>query len=290
MEINGRTEVYGIIGNPIEHTMSPAIHNHISQAMGIDSVYVPFKADGNLVNIARGLHSLGVRGINVTVPYKTDIINELCGIDPMARAIGAVNTLKYTDKGYYGYNTDIMGLDRELESCGVSLKGRDVVILGAGGAARAAAFMCMTKEPSSITIVNRTVGKAEAIRSSMEKYAKESGIGVCSGGINTVAYEDIGSMAGTGFIVFQCTNVGLSPDDNACVVNYDVFFGKVDTGIDLIYKPARTLFMKKVESAGGSAYNGLKMLIYQAVSAYEIWNGVKVPGQVVKSIEEMLSE
>ncbi|MBR4720052.1 MAG: shikimate dehydrogenase, partial [Lachnospiraceae bacterium] len=154
-DINGQTAVYGIIGNPIGHTLSPVIHNTISEKLGINSVYVPFVANDDLKSIVRGLYSLGVKGINVTVPYKTDIISELTGVDSFACGIGAVNTLKYTENGYYGYNTDILGLERELEDVGISLEGRNVVLLGAGGAARAVAFMCVSKSPASVTIVNR---------------------------------------------------------------------------------------------------------------------------------------
>ena len=284
MNINGRTAVYGIIGSPIEHTMSPAIHNHISQELGIDAVYVPFRADGNLKNITAGLHSLGVRGINVTVPYKTDIIKELRGTDPLAGAIGAVNTLKYTEEGYYGYNTDVMGLDRELESEGISLENRDTVILGAGGAARAAAFLCISKSPSSLTIVNRTLEKAESIRTDLLSYCRDMGKEMKPEDIRTVALDDIGELQDRGYIVFQCTNVGLHPDTDSCIVNDNDFFKKTEAGIDLIYKPSTTLFMKRVADAGGRACNGLKMLIYQAVCAYEIWNGISVPEKVVTDL------
>ena len=289
MNINGKTAVYGIIGKPIEHTMSPAIHNHLSQALGIDSVYVPFRTDGNLEDTVRGLYSLGVQGINVTVPYKTEIIKELGGVDTLAGAVGAVNTLKYTENGFYGYNTDVMGLERELDSEGISLQGRHVVILGAGGAARAAAFMCILKSPATLTIVHRTKAKAEEIRTSLLAYAKENNIGAGEKDIRTMEPSDINSLPESGYIAFQCTNVGLYPDVDSCIINNDSFFEKTETGIDLIYKPETTLFMKKVANAGGKAYNGLKMLVYQAVCAYEIWNGISVPRNVAEDVQRLLA-
>lgn len=290
MDINGRTSVYGIIGKPVEHTMSPKIHNTISERMGIDSVYVPFKTDGNLKDTVRGLYSLGVRGINVTVPYKTGIMEQLCGTEPVAAAIGAVNTLKYTEEGYLGYNTDILGLERELDSAGISLEGRDVVILGAGGAARAAAFMCLEKKPASIVIANRTQEKAELIGSDLKSRAASEGYGNPVTEIMTVTLDELTGLKGSGLIVFQCTNVGLSPNDGDCIITDRDFYGRISEGIDLIYKPARTMFMKYVGEAGGRAYNGLKMLIYQAVCSYEIWNDVSVPQSVVDELEIMLSE
>ncbi len=288
MKINGQTAVYGIIGNPIKHTSSPAIHNHISQAMGIDSVYVPFVADDNLEAITGGLHSLGVRGINVTVPYKSDIMKYLCGIDDMAVRIGAVNTLKYEKEGYYGYNTDILGLKRELDEEGISLEGRDTVLLGAGGAARAVAFLCVSGKPRSITIINRTKDKALNIRNDIAAYADSEGMSGLSSNINVLTQDEALSVPGNDLIVFQCTSVGLAPKDDECVMNDEAFYKKVAVGVDLIYKPARTRFMKYVEDAGGKAYNGLKMLIYQAVSAYEIWNDVRVPEDVIRDIEREL--
>lgn len=288
MNINGRTAVYGIIGNPVEHTMSPAIHNHISQALGIDSVYVPFRADGNLENIVKGLYSLGVRGINVTVPYKTDIMRELIGVDDVAGAVGAVNTLKYTEKGFYGYNTDVMGLERELESEGISLSGRHVVILGAGGAARAAAFMCISKSPATLTIVNRTRAKAEDIRASLLAYARDNNAGITEDAVSTMEPSNITGLPGSGYIAFQCTKVGLYPDVDSCIINDEGFFEKTETGIDLIYKPETTLFMKRVMDSGGKAYNGLKMLVYQAVCSYEIWNGISVPENVAEDVYKIL--
>ena len=289
MNINGQTAVYGIIGNPIGHTLSPKIHNMISDAMGINAVYVPFVANDDLKSIAAGLFSLGVRGINVTVPYKTDICKELCGIDPLAAAIGAVNTLHYTENGYYGYNTDILGLGRELEDEKVSLTGRHVILLGAGGAARAVAFLCASKNPASITIVNRTISKGLAIQTDVMNYANMNGMNALAANINVVALKDINQLEYSDYIVFQCTNVGLAPNDDACIVHDREFYKKVSVGVDLIYKPSETLFMKYVKSAGGEAYNGLKMLIYQAVSAYEIWNGVSVPETVIYDIERELS-
>ncbi len=288
IEVNGRTKILGIIGNPIEHTQSPAIHNMISEEMGINAVYVPFAANDDLDAMINGLYALGVKGLNVTVPYKTDVMGRLCGLDDMASRIGAVNTLKYTDGGYYGYNTDILGLKRELEDEGISLKGRDTVILGAGGAARAVAFLCVSGEPESITIVNRTPDKAMDICRDLVSYARENGPEGLSSNIEVIALDKTGNIKGDDLIVFQCTNVGLSPRDNECVLNDKAFYDNVSVGVDLIYKPSETVFMKNVRAAGGKAYNGLKMLIYQAVSAYEIWNDVTVPAGLVSRIEGKL--
>lgn len=288
IEVNGRTKVLGIIGNPIEHTQSPAIHNMISEELGINAVYVPFAANDDVDAMIKGLYALGVRGVNVTVPYKTDVISRLSGLEDRALRIGAVNTLKYTEDGFYGYNTDILGLERELTDEGISLKGRDTVILGAGGAARAVAFLCASGEPSSITLVNRTPAKADGIRKDLISYVREKGMEGLSSNIEVIPLDAAGDIKGNDLIVFQCTNVGLSPRDGECVLSDKAFYDKVSVGVDLIYKPAETVFMKNVRAAGGRAFNGLKMLIYQAVSAYEIWNDVKVPADLIEKIERKL--
>ncbi|MCR4808088.1 MAG: shikimate dehydrogenase [Lachnospiraceae bacterium] len=287
-EINGQTALYGIIGNPIGHTMSPIIHNTISSQMGINAVYVPFRANDDLDSMVKGLYSLGVRGLNVTVPYKTDVISRLAGIDDTAAAIGAVNTLKYTEKGYHGYNTDILGLKRELLEEGISLKGRDTVILGAGGAARAVAFLCAQGQPDSITFINRTPDKAQIIKKDLVSYAGRKGMQDPGKSIRVIPLSEAAGIEGRDLIVFQCTNVGLSPHDDECVLTDEAFYSKVSAGIDLIYKPAVTRFMKYVEDAGGRACNGLKMLLYQAVCAYEIWNDLTVPDEVIRKVAEVL--
>lgn len=285
--IDGKTSVYGIIGNPIGHTLSPLIHNAISEMMDINAVYVPFAANDDLESMVNGLYSLGVKGINVTVPYKTDIIDKLCGLDAMAQSIGAVNTLKYTAGGYYGYNTDILGLKRELEDEDIELKDRDIVILGAGGAARAVAFLCASASAASITVVNRTPVKAQTIADDVARYAGQNGRTPV---INAAEFKDIQMLPDKGCIAFQCTNVGLAPRDDECVIDDDAFYKRVSAGIDLIYRPAETLFMKHVRNAGGKACNGLKMLLYQAVCAYEIWNDIKIPGEAVNKVQKLLED
>ena len=126
-------EIYGLIGNPVEHSFSPVIHNTISGEMNAGSQYRLYKIEDSPGENLKRLYDEGLAGLNVTVPYKSRIMEYLCGIDPLAKAIGAVNTLKRTESGYYGYNTDIEGLRREIKEEGISLKGRDCIVLGAGG-------------------------------------------------------------------------------------------------------------------------------------------------------------
>lgn len=141
IDINGTTRVCGLIGNPVGHSISPVIHNSLARLMDMNMVYTTFKVEkGDVVTAVNGAYALNILGLNVTVPHKQAVMESLVDIDPLAKAIGAVNTLVRTDKGYKGYNTDILGLERELIDEGVVLVGSRCVILGAGGAARAIAF------------------------------------------------------------------------------------------------------------------------------------------------------
>ena len=164
MMIDGKTRTLGLLGDPVEHTMSPLIHNTLSEKLGLNNVYVPFhtKAE-NLEAAVKGAYALNILGLNVTVPHKNEVMQYLSELDEGGQAIGAVNTLVRTENGYKGYNTDMMGLLREVRSYGVELDGQDVIILGAGGAAKAVAYMCVSNGAGHVYILNRTVAKAQAL-------------------------------------------------------------------------------------------------------------------------------
>lgn len=164
MDIKGTTRVCGLIGNPVGHSVSPAIHNNLAQLTGKDMVYTTFKVEkGDVASAVRGAYSLNILGLNVTVPHKSEVIDSLVDIDPLAKAIGAVNTLVRVDGGFKGYNTDILGLARELEDEEIELADSKVIILGAGGAARAITFLCSSKGAKKIYLLNRSVDKAQDI-------------------------------------------------------------------------------------------------------------------------------
>ena len=281
--INGNTRVLGIIGNPVRHTKSPAIHNYISEKLSKNMVYVPFEVTKDVVAAVKGAYELGILGMNVTVPYKGDVIEALCDIDDMAKRIGAVNTLVYTDKGYKGYNTDMLGLERAVVSEGINMEGMSAVLLGAGGAARAVAFMCARNSVKDLYILNRTVSKAQDIISDVKKYAEETGIQI---NLKAMAIDEYTSITEKDLLVFQCTKIGLAEEDGAVIEDIN-FYKKIKYGVDLIYRD-NTKFQMLVKEAGGESYTGLKMLLYQGVIAYELWNALSVPEDVVNGAMEVL--
>ena len=281
MEINGKTKVMGLIGNPVEHTLSPVIHNTIAKHMGENMAYLPFPVKEDVGAAVKGAYALGIQGMNVTVPYKSDVMEHLVSMDEQAAIIGAVNTLVRTGMGFKGYNTDLPGLYRAIKSEGIHVEGARVMILGAGGAARAAAFMCAFYHAKEVYILNRTVEKAVCV---VEEVKEKTGF--CD--IAALALSDYEKIPGDGFLVLQATKVGLYPKVEESPVCDSAFFGKAAVVYDLIYTPAETKFMRLAKEHGVMAYNGLKMLLYQGVAAYEMWTETTVPDEIVQKVHEAL--
>ena len=280
MDINGTTRVCGLIGNPVAHSISPVIHNRLAGLRGDNLVYATFKVEaGNVAAAVKGAYALDILGLNVTVPHKQAVIDELVDIDELAAAIGAVNTLVRTEGGFKGYNTDILGLDRELSDVGISLEDKCVVIIGAGGAARAIAFLCAGKKASELYIMNRTLEKAQNIADAVNEYAKKD-IAKAAG------ISECGSFDKKDYIVIQTTSVGLHPHVDETAVTADEFYENAAAGVDIIYNPYETMFMKLMKKHGKQAYNGLKMLLYQGVAAYELWNDCKISSDMADIIYE----
>ena len=269
MEVNtnitGKTNVYGIIGDPVGHSFSPIIHNTIAKALGLDFVYVPFHVkDGDEKAAVLGAYSLNIKGMNVTVPHKKSVIPYLCGIDKRAEAIGAVNTLKYTDNGYFGYNTDIIGILYSLNNRGIYIKGKKVLIIGAGGSACAALVLAASEGADKIFLANRTLSNAQKLKDHVLEHYNAN--------INVLGIDDIYTIEECDIVIQTTTlgfgvNVGLSP------VSDKNFFKekKVSSVFDTIYIPEKTKFLEDAQSFGITAINGFDMLIYQGIAASEIW-------------------
>jgi len=283
-EIKGTTKVCGLIGNPVAHSISPLIHNNLAQLENIDLAYVTFKVESNKVAEAvKGAYELNVFGLNVTVPHKNEVIDSLVDIDPLAKNIGAVNTLVRVEGGFKGYNTDIFGLQRQLSDAFIELAGNDIIILGAGGAARAIVFLCAKEGAKSIYILNRTLENAQQLAKDVNAVLN---INVAIG----MKIEDYNKLPNKQFITIQTTSVGLHPNDDCAPIENPDFYDKVSVGVDIIYNPTKTKFMKLVESKGKIAYNGLKMLLYQGVCAFELWNEIKVSEDVIANVYELMKK
>ncbi len=286
MKIDGRTRVCGLMGNPVEHTMSPVIHNTLAKAMGENLVYVPFHVPQGCVGDAvRGAFALNLMGMNVTVPYKSEVIPHLQELDPLARQIGAVNTLVRTGEGFKGYNTDMPGLRRAMESDGVRLEGEKVLILGAGGVARAVAILLAQERASQVVILNRTKERAQKIAEEVNGLLGRAFVRALS----LTEYEQLPGEER--YLAIQATSLGMYPHTEEAVLEDERFYRRIHTGYDLIFNPLETRFMKRVRAAGGKAFCGYKMLLYQGIIAYELWTGRPVEDPLAEKVYgEMLRQ
>ena len=281
MNLDGKTRVCGLLGYPVEHTRSPLIHNYLAELTGINLAYLPFLTEpAGLKAAVEGAYALDILGLNVTIPHKEKVIAHLKDTDPLAARIGAVNTLVRVEGGYKGYNTDMPGLYRAMLNDGVKLKDETIVILGAGGVARAVAVM-LADQAKKIYLLNRTVEKARCIAEEVNDYAKAPLVTA----LPLSAYRELPNEK---FLAIQTTNVGMYPHTEAAVIEDPAFYTHVHTGYDLIFNPAKTRFMELVEEAGGLAYNGLKMLLYQGIIAYELWNDVQISEEAAKKVYDRL--
>ncbi|MDE7224860.1 MAG: shikimate dehydrogenase [Acetatifactor sp.] len=279
---NGHTRTCGLIGNPVAHTQSPMIQNHMARATGQNLVYLPFPvAHGDLEAAVRGALALDILGLNVTVPYKSDVIACLAEIDPLAERIGAVNTLVRCEGGYKGYNTDMPGLYRAMQQEGVEIAGREVVILGAGGVARAVAVMLLDRGAAGVYILNRTADKAAAVAEEINRMAGRPFA-------KAYALTDYEQIPGDRWLVIQATSVGMHPHVEDAVIEDQAFYQHVEIGYDLIFNPGMTRFMKLTETSGGRIYNGARMLVYQGIIAFELWTGTSIGQDMADELCEMM--
>ena len=277
---DGNTMVCGLIGNPVRHTMSPLIHNTLSRMTNINLVYVPFEVQEKDVAAAiKGAEALNIQGLNVTIPYKSDVISYLEEIDPLAEGIGAVNTLVRTSTGgFKGYNTDMTGLYRAMTEEGIDLKGETIVILGAGGVVRPVAYLCASKGARKVYILNRTVEKAREV-------AESTGFEDVVEAMALTDYKALLSKEEK-FVAIQGTSVGMFPDVNSSVIEDNEFFKHVSVAIDLVYRPLETRFLELARQNGARTFSGLKMLLYQGIDAFELWNQDKDGNSVAITREQ----
>lgn len=279
--VGGKTTVYGIIGNPVEKSFSPVLQNTFGREFGKNMVYVPFKVERGQVRTAvEGGRALGIRGFNVTVPHKIEVMEALCAIDPVAERIGAVNTLKLTEKGYVGYNTDIIGLKKCFEERQTALRGKTVVLAGAGGAANSAAMLAGEEGAGKLVIVNRTLDKAQKLAERVRSFYDMD--------TEAISYDAIMDIDRPEIFI-QTTSVGMGDGAADTPVEKAEFFKNVDMVVDIIYTPWETRLMREAAQMGAVTVNGFDMLFYQGLASFEIWNDFKADMDAAKALKEKLT-
>lgn len=285
LAVSGTTRVCGILADPVEHSMSPMLQNLYAERTGADLIYVPFRVEESRVEEAvRGAFALNLLGLNVTVPHKQRVMKYLDGVDETAGAVGAVNTLVRTERGYKGYNTDVPGLLRAVREAGMTVKGRKCILLGAGGAAKAAAYMLVSEGAEQIFLLNRSIEKACELADYINRLAGRE----LAAPLSVSEWRRIPKGR---YLAIQSTSVGMYPKTDAAPVEERGFYDLIEEAVDVIYTPAETKFMRLVREAGGRAVNGLNMLLYQGVLSYELWNpGVKVDDETIGLAKRMIEK
>ncbi len=275
--ISGKTRLCGIIGDPIEHTMSPVMHNAAFRQMGIDYLYVPFKVkQEELARAIDGVKALNIRGLNVTIPHKVAVIQFLDKLDHLAEKIGAVNTIVNDDGVLTGYNTDGAGFLQALLEGGIEPGGKNIVILGAGGASRAISFS-LADRGANLVILNRRLELdwAEELASRISQtFSKE----VEALELNR---ENLARVLDRADIVVNATSMGMTPDIDETPVTSALL--KPDlTVFDIVYNPIKTRLLREAEAAGARTVSGLYMLVWQGALAFEKWTGLKAPIELMR--------
>ena len=278
-------KILGIFGNPIKHTLSPVIHDNLSDMLGLNERYIPFQIEDRLGDYVKAAYDNQVLGLNITVPYKEKIIPYLTDIDEDAERIGAVNTLVRTDNGYKGYNTDMEGLYRSVTEAGFDIQNKDIIMLGAGGAARAVAYMCVKYGAKMVYIVNRTFNKAEKLAEDMNMIILDNNYeNNTEKKFIPIAASDYRQIPHDRYLFIQSTSIGLKEEDGLPLVEDEEFYGMADGAVDLIYNPERTKFLELMGKKNIPYINGLKMLLYQGILAFEHWNNVKISDEMADRI------
>ena len=277
MNITSKTKTLGIFGYPISHTLSPAMHNAVIKALGLDMVYLPFEVKpSNLKEAINGIKSLGIIGVNITIPHKESVIRFLDDISEEARLVGAVNTIVNKDRKLVGYNTDGSGYMASLkEELGFNPKSKRIIIIGAGGAARGILAALATQKPKSITVANRTLSRAVSL------------IKTFKGKFRDTRFEAIdldNNMLKMSFnsvdLLINTTSVGMK-QGKALKIPLETL-PKIAIVSDIIYNPLETLLLKKAKKLGLTTHGGLGMLVHQGARSFKLWTGMDAPMNVMR--------
>ena len=274
------TKLLGVFGKPLAHTLSPKIHSYFIEKTGKDMSYLAFEIESAeaLKPIVEALTKMDARGFNITAPYKIDIMKCIDFIDPEAEIMEAVNTIVNRDGKWYGYNTDGDAFVKSLEDVVGDLKGKKVLMLGAGGAARGVAYKLAKKEIESITFFAKTKKRAETIGEIVTKHSD------CS-----IFYEL--DKQDEYDIIINTTPLGMHPYESENPFSEHMGMINEETVCcDLIYNPKKTVFLEESQKRGAKILNGLGMFVLQAVYAYEHFCDVKLNDDIIKGAMELLSD
>jgi len=271
MKVDQHTALYGVIGNPVRHSLSPTLHNAAFSARGINAVYLAFEPS-DISSWVRAMRTLDIKGASVTIPFKTSVIPYLSEMDPLARQIGAVNTIVNTDGRLTGYNTDAIGALKALEEV-TEVLGKRCILVGAGGAARAIGLI-LKENGVAVSIVNRSRDIGERLARSL--------------GAKFISLEAIDAQEAD--ILIQTTPVGMWPHADRCLVPEQVLREGMVV-MDIVYRPLATRLLRMAEARGCTTISGIPMLLHQAATQFWLWTGIEPPlSHMNQAIKEALEQ
>ena len=281
MKIKGSTNIVGLIGHPVEHSFSPPMHNAAFDELGMDYAYVAFDVNPtDLQTAIEGAKSLNIKGFNVTIPHKIEVMKFLNEIDEVAGLIGAVNTIDF--KTLKGYNTDGIGAVRAIEEV-TSIKNKNVVVAGAGGASRAISFYLAKYGAESMAILNRNVEKAQGLAADVS----QSGL---IGEVKADSISEIRNYLKDADILVDTTPIGMHPNISDEPIAFAEDMDEDLVVFDAVYNPNETVLLKEAIKAGANPVYGIKMLLYQGAESFKIWTGRDAPVDVMeKALKDTLN-
>ena len=262
---------FAVIGDPIDHSLSPNIHSAAFRELGLDSSYIAYRIpEGELEGGIEGLKKIKIDGFNITIPHKIEMMKYLDKIDETCNLIGAVNTVSNKDGILKGYNTDMDGFLEPFKKKKLNIDGTNVLLIGAGGAARAIAAGFAKEKAKGITIANRTLERA----TSLSKFAKTIGLNA-----NAIEIKDIKDTISDYDVIVNATSVGLKNESSVIELKG---INEKTIVYDVVYMPMNTDFIKKAKAEKAIIVYGYEMLLGQAVRAFEIWHGIEAPYNAMK--------
>ena len=278
-QIHGDTRVVGVFGYPVAHSLSPAMHNAAFAALRLSYIYIPFPVSPDALGSAiRSLPALGIVGVNLTIPHKEHVLPFLDAITEEAREVGAVNTVHCVEGRLIGDNTDGRGFYEPLRELGLSLRGKSVVVLGAGGAARSVVFRLL-REGAYVILTNRTPERAARLAQD----AANAGYGAQVRVVHGEAEGELRNAIAGAELLVHTTRVGMHPEKDALPpVPLEAFHPNLLV-YDLVYNPVDTRLIQEAQSRGCRTLTGVKMLVYQGAAAFERWTGVWPPTAVMEA-------
>ena len=275
MDISGKTQVCGVIGDPIEHSLSPTIHNAAFNYLKLDFVFLAFRVKAaDLENAIQGMRGLGIHGLNVTMPHKSTVIGCLDEVDSTVKFLGSANTILNKDGKLSGFNTDGVGALKALRENGAKLSEKKVLLLGAGGAAKAIAF-ALAEEVGELVVLNRTAEKAKRLAEALEQISNKKVVG------GSLSPDTIVKNLQDSDVLINATSVGMHPEANQSIVPPQWLRSDL-TVMDIVYNPVETKLAKDAKAVGARVISGVEMLIYQGAASFEIWTGLSAPIEVMR--------